>query len=514
MEPSSRQDRRRLRQAQQRTRAQGAGAVVGVDAGKFRHCLVVRAQGGTDSRPFIFPTTRSGFDDAAERVLEIAGVCAAEVLVGIEFAGVYGFTLAHYLHGRGFGVVSVLPADTKAWKSVRHHQRLKTDQADAATITDLVGQGQFVTFPFLKPEYAELRHLVSARERLTSLWCAAVARLKTTLQIVWPEFEGIFRSVHRPTPAAVLRAFPTPEALLAAPKRQVMHVLRTASRNHVGKDTYDRLHASAQATLALPGTLASLKREVHLLLDQVEFHKRQIRALEASMVETMKSLPEAEHLITIPGVAPVAAAIFLGSVGDPAAYHSARQVLKLAGMSLVESSSGTKFGYQRLSKSGKPLLRRLAFMLGLRAVRRDGLFRAQHEAMLARNGGRKLPAVVATGRRMLCLMTPSPESDGPSSRGVPRPRSTTDGPGRGAVRPRWSGLAPASDLTLAPPVRRSASVPEKGVLRGARQRLLPPAASYMLRSGYADRCRMRHARGACLKIQVQSGEPARARGSG
>lgn len=231
-----------------------------------------------------------------------------------------------------------------------------------------------------------------------------MARLKTTLQVVWPEFEGIFKSVHRPTPAAVLRAFPTPAALLAAPKRRVLQVLRTASRNHVGPDTYERLRASAEATLALPGTLASLTREVTLLLDQIDFHKRQLRTLEAGMVEAMRGLPEAEHLVTIPGVAPVAAAIFLGSVGDPTAYHSARQVLKLAGLSLVESSSGTKFGYQRLSKSGKPLLRRLAFMLGLRAVRRDGLFRAEHEAMLARNGGRKLPAVVATGRRMLCLM--------------------------------------------------------------------------------------------------------------
>lgn len=35
-------------------------------------------------------------------------------------------------------VVSVLPADTKAWKQVRHRQRLKTDEKDAATIVDLV----------------------------------------------------------------------------------------------------------------------------------------------------------------------------------------------------------------------------------------------------------------------------------------------------------------------------------------------------------------------------------------
>ena len=63
-----------------------------------------------------------------------------------------------------------------------------------------------------------------------------------------------------------------------------------------------------------------------------------------------------------------------------------------------------RLGYDRLSKSGCPLLRRLAFMLGLRAVRSNGLYRAEYRAMPIRNGGRKMPAVVSICRRMLCPM--------------------------------------------------------------------------------------------------------------
>jgi transposase len=95
--------------------------------------------------------------------------------------------------------------------------------------------------------------------------------------------------------------------------------------------------------------------------------------------------------------------VFLGSLGDVHAYRSSRQVLKLAGLSLVQDSSGIRHGYDRLSKSGRPLLRRLAFMLGLRAVRSDGLYWREYPAMLLRNAGRKMPATVATGRKMLCL---------------------------------------------------------------------------------------------------------------
>jgi hypothetical protein len=43
-------------------------------------------------------------------------------------------------------------------------------------------------------------------------------------------------------------------------------------------------------------------------------------------------------------------------------------------------------------------------MLGLRAVRTDGLYHAQYEELLKRNGRRKMPAVVAIGRKVLRLM--------------------------------------------------------------------------------------------------------------
>jgi transposase len=179
-----------------RDRAQRATAVVGVDAGKFHHVLVVRPRGRPDSKPFRFAANRCGFEQAVVYIREQIGVGTAddEILVGIEFAGSYGFTLAHYLHalGAGFGVVTVLPAHTKRWKEVAHRQPLKTDAKDAIGITDLAAQGHFVAFPFLAPVYAELRYLLSARERVSTLRRGAITRIRTTLDVVFPEF-GILR---------------------------------------------------------------------------------------------------------------------------------------------------------------------------------------------------------------------------------------------------------------------------------------------------------------------------------
>jgi transposase len=93
------------------------------------------------------------------------------------------------------------------------------------------------------------------------------------------------------------------------------------------------------------------------------------------MVAVLKRLPEAKFLLTIPGVAEVTAATFLGCVGDVRVYESSKQILRLAGLSLVEASSGTRKGRERISKRGRPVLRRYAYLLALRCVRKSGFFR-------------------------------------------------------------------------------------------------------------------------------------------
>lgn len=346
-----------------------------------------------------------GFEQAVDFILaEAHGAVPEEILIGVEFAGIYGVTFAHYLHERGFQIVSVLPADTKSWKRVVHRKALKTDEKDAATITEAISCGHYVAYPFLKPEYAELRYLVSTRESVSLLRSAALTRLKGTLQIVYPEFESIFPHIQKPTPTALLRTFPGPDEIIAAPKRAVLKVIRSASRGHLGEGIYEELRKTAELSVALRGSQDSLKREIRLLLEQIDIYTRQIRSLEASMIEVLQKLPEAACLCSIPGVAAVSAAVFLGCIGDVQAYNSARQILNLAGLSLVESSSGMKHGNERISKAGRPLLRRHAFLLGMRSIRTGGLHRAEFVAHLKRNGGRKMPAIVAVSRQMLRLM--------------------------------------------------------------------------------------------------------------
>ena len=400
---------------QRRALAQQAVAVVGVDAGKFKHAMVVRVKGQPDSKPIVFPVTRPGFEQAVRSVLDLVDGAGGPILVGIEFAGMYGFTFAHYLRTLDprFQIVSVLPAHTKRWKEVTHRQPLKTDAKDAAGITDLAAQGHFVSFPFLATGYAELRYLLSARERVSTLRRALITRLHTSLDVVFPEFPSLFSSPVTKTARALLHDFPGPDALLQASKRDVLRVLRRASRNHLSLEAYEQILEVARHSLALPSAQGAMKDEIPLLIDRYALYEAQLTALEEAMARQLDVLGSARALLTIPNVAPVSAAVFLGSIGDPKAYDSSRQVLALAGLTLVERSSGIHLGKQRISKRGRPILRKHAHLFAVRSIQRGGLFRREYEALLARNGGRAMPALTAIARKGLRLFYAVARSEEP-----------------------------------------------------------------------------------------------------
>lgn len=387
-----------------RIQAQAAAVLMGVDAGKFTHACVLRQRGGADARPFLIPTTRTGFETALTALRTAAPAGALDrCLVGIEFAGSYGFTFAHYLHAAGVPVVSILPAHSKRWREVTHGLPLKTDPKDALSILDLTAQGHFVRFPFLALPYAELRALVSARARLMVLRRGELTRLRELLHVVFPEFEARIGRLTKPTPRAFLAAWPGPQALLAAKPQPVLRLLHRTSRGHVGRAWYDQLCAAARETVALPALQEVGQREIQLWLAQYELAEAQRVGLEQEMVARLAGLPEAAALATIPGLGAVTAAVFLGSIGDPQAYHGAREVLKVAGLSLVERSSGLRQGRHRISKRGRPSLRAAAYMFAVRSIRHGGLFRARFERLTSRPGVTPMQAVVALSRAAIRL---------------------------------------------------------------------------------------------------------------
>ena len=85
----------------------------------------------------------------------------------------------------------------------------------------------------------------------------------------------------------------------------------------------------------------------------------------------LKKIECSKYLLSIPGVGIVTAAGFLGEVGDISKYKSAKEIIKLAGLNLVEISSGIKKGKKKISKRGNNRLRCLLYQCAIVAISKN-----------------------------------------------------------------------------------------------------------------------------------------------
>jgi transposase len=402
---------------QKRTYAQTFAVHVGVDTGKTFHKLVARGPDGQRTKAYKVLVSRAGFEAAAAHLRDsYPGVAPQQMLVGLEFAGHHGFTFAHFLAQRGYVIVNVLAAHTKASKEIEDNNPRKDDAKDAAQVCKLVGDGIFVRFPFLEHPYLELRLLTVHRHRLTVEATRFKNRLQGLLDLAWPEFLTHFTNLHKATPRAILARWPLPADLLAAPRRTVRREIRASSRGHIGRARIDALLASARTSIALTQAAPERRLEILRLLARWALVRHQLADVEGRITALVEQCPEAKILTTVPEVSAVCAATLVAELGTPQDYAHYRQVLKLAGMNLASRSSGQTVGRKWQSKRGRPMLRRQLFLLAGRWCLKRGLYHEDYVALKARNGGAGTKAVCTLARKLVPLLLKVMQSGEPFDR--------------------------------------------------------------------------------------------------
>lgn len=397
--------------------ARGFPVHVGVDTAKAFHVLVARGPDRKRSAPRRVEVSRDSFEAAHQFLTErFPAVPPSQVLVGLEFAGHHGHTFAAFLKAKGYAVVSVLPSITKKHKEDEDNSPLKTDQKDAALICKLVGEGRFVSFTHLDDTFARLRSLAMQRHRLSVEGVRYRNRLQGLLDVVWPEFADGFSVISAPTALAILRKWPLPADFVAAPLATVRAVAHRASLGHYGPKKLQALREAAATSVGMTSAPEARRQEIWDLLGRWELLGRQLKAVEERMDEQVAAYGPARALVSIPELGSVGAVTLLSELGALDDYEHHRQILKLAGMNLVGSDSGSYKGRRRQSKRGRPLLRRQLFLLATRWCKKRGLYRAQYEAMMARNGGSKIKAIAALARKLTPLILEIAKTEQPFDR--------------------------------------------------------------------------------------------------
>jgi transposase len=107
------------------------------------------------------------------------------------------------------------------------------------------------------------------------------------------------------------------------------------------------------------GVLDLARQALRPLADQLAAVERQVKAIEASIVNWHKNNEISRRLATIPGVGPIIASALAAAVPGASAFASARHFAAWLGLVPRQNSTGGKPRLGRISKQGDANLRRL-----------------------------------------------------------------------------------------------------------------------------------------------------------
>lgn len=378
--------------------------IVTVDIGKTKHTGYARCPDGTEISSFEFFNNGRGFKKFwAEVSAMMHTKQLREVMVGFESTGPYAEPLMHFLSKKGVRLVQVNCAHTKKIKELYDNSPNKTDAKDPHVIADLLELGRFLSVVIPEGVAAELRRLSHGRERHLERLKTLYNQLHDLVFLIFPEFLEVMKKLKSKSSRHLLELAPTPQAILALGYDELTRILRRASRGHLAEKQAEALYAAARESVGLDAGQNGMVAELKQLLQLIACCETSTAQLEHQLAEGLQALPYSRGLLSIKGVGVVTVAGLIGEVGEFSNFTTIDQLMKYAGLNLYELSSGRHQGRRRISKRGRPLIRKLLYFAALNVVRKGGILHGHYQSYLQR-GMPRLKALVAICRKLLGIM--------------------------------------------------------------------------------------------------------------
>jgi transposase len=376
-----------------------------IDGGKDKHYGYYRCPDGTECKAFDFWNNGRGFQEFWERISSAARTHGLEeIIVGFESTGPYMEPLVQFLRScKSVRLVQVNPMHTKRLKELTGNSPLKTDRKDPKVIADIIELGHALTVVIPEGPAAELRRLTQGRERTIESRSRLFNQLQSLLVISFPEFLQVMTDVKTVSAQHLLRHYPTAEDIVTLGDASLATLLRKVSRGRLKEDRARALFEAASESVGVREGRSSMLLEIRLMLETIATYDSFIDGVEIEMVRHLEQIPYSRVILSLKGIGSVTAAGLIGEVGDFTKFGTISEMMKLAGLDLYEVSSGKHRGKLRISKRGRPLIRKLLYFAALSSVRKGGVMHEWYQRALGR-GMMKTKALVAVSRKLLGII--------------------------------------------------------------------------------------------------------------
>lgn len=362
--------------------------LIGIDIGKNRHffCVSEKGTGEIISKPTSFTNDKKGFDYLLER---IKAYPKDSVLIGMEDTGHYHFALLQYLLKHHYRIALINPRTTDLNRKMQGGIT-KNDKLDTVNICDILEtperMKQYRITTIDSYDLYEQKQLTRQHHNMKEQLNVYKNRLQKSIDIVFPEFNRLFKSKYGIVYMNILETFGSAEIIASTDIRTIRKCFDINKRGVRISLTAEQLKEAAKSSVGI-SSMAEVMQIRHLTA--------QIRLIEEQLSEIDKKIEEfsAERnspILTIPGISHFSGTSILAELGDIGNYSRPSQIIKFAGVApLHYESSQYNAQHTAITKKGSRYLRKTLYQVILPVINSNPTFREYYQLKIAQGKGHR-----------------------------------------------------------------------------------------------------------------------------
>lgn len=306
---------------------------IGIDVGKFKHCCaIVDSYGEVIIDPFFFENNIDGFSSLLKIIQPYQ---SKSHLSGLESTGHYGDNLARFLLDHNFKVGLINPLTTDAFR--KHKLRkTKNDAIDAILICNVLQSRDYTQLTQRKLLLREVKQLTRYRHDLITSLNVLKNQLQACIDLVFPEYNSLFKTKYSRAYMAVLKAFPSANAIASTHLTKLKSTISKVSYKRINLSYPDELKTLAKKSIGEHNSIIEL--QIKQLITSIELVNQQMKEVDEQLNDFAIQLDS--PIFSIPGIGITTGMAILSEINDIHSFPSSAKLIAFAGCDPAVYQSG------------------------------------------------------------------------------------------------------------------------------------------------------------------------------
>lgn len=362
--------------------------LIGIDVGKNSHhfCVMDKKTGELDVQPTSFSNTRKGFDAL---INSLKPYSKKSVLLGMEDTGHYHIALLKFLLGLGYIVALINPKTTDFTRKMEG-SITKNDKLDTITICDVLDT------PERKKQYRiskinnfalyEQKQFTRQHHNLKEELNTYSNRLQKSIDLVFPEFNTLFKSKYGAVYMNLLQNFGSAQAIASTDIRTLRKSFEISGRGNRISLTPEQLKECAKNSIGISSEAETI--QIRHLVRQIMLIKEQIAEIDKKIEEF--SITNNSPILSIPGISHFSGTSILAELGEISNYSKPSQIIKFAGVAPYHyESSQYNAQHTTITKKGSKYLRKTLYQIILPVINNNIVFKQYYQLKISQGKGHR-----------------------------------------------------------------------------------------------------------------------------